>query len=215
MSLKNKRILITSGPTWVPIDKVRVISNIATGRTGVVLADELRRSGAAVTLLMGPTGACCIGKGIKLIPFRFFDELKDAVVNELRSGKYDVVIHAAAVSDYRPAGVLARKVKSDRKIWQLKLVPTVKIIDFIKKIDRSVFSVGFKFEPDAGRNLLIKRARGLIARSKLDLVVANSFKGNRYCAYIVSGKSACGPLKDKAGMSRKLVALIKQELCKK
>ncbi len=54
MSLNGKRILITAGPTWVPIDNVRVISNIATGTTGVLLAWQTSAQGAKVTLVLGP-----------------------------------------------------------------------------------------------------------------------------------------------------------------
>jgi len=207
-NLKNKRILITAGPTWVAIDKARVISNIATGETGIILARELARLGASVTLLLGPAGVCCLEKDIRLLRFRFFDELKNIITRELRSHKYDAVIHSAAVSDYKPAVVCRQKVKSDKKNWQLKLVPTVKIIDLIKKIDRSVFLVGFKFEPEAGENLLIKRARGLIKRSGLDLAVANSFKENQYRAYIICNSCVCGPLKNKASLAKGLVSVI-------
>lgn len=206
--LKNKKILITAGPTWVPIDKVRVISNIATGETGIILARELARSGASVTLLLGPVGVSCVDKNIRLLRFRFFDELKNMITSELRVHKYDAVIQAAAVSDYRPAVACGQKVKSDKKSWQLKLVPTPKIIDLIKKIDPSVFLVGFKFEPEAGKDLLIKKARELIRRSGLGLAVANSFKGNRYRAYIVCNSCVCGPLKDKAGLAKGLVSAI-------
>ena len=207
-NLINKRILITAGPTWVAIDKVRVISNTATGETGIILARELACLGASVTLLLGSIGVCCLGKNIRLLRFRFFDELKNIIARELRSHKYDAVIHSAAVSDYKPAVVCSQKVKSDKKAWQMKLVPTLKIIDLIKKIDRSVFLVGFKFEPEAGKDLLIKRARELIRRSGLDLAVANSAKGNQYRAYIVCDSCACGPLKDKNSLAKGLISAI-------
>jgi phosphopantothenoylcysteine decarboxylase/phosphopantothenate--cysteine ligase len=215
MNLRNKRILITAGPTWVPIDKVRVISNVASGETGIILAQELIRSGARVTLLLGPSGVCCLDKRIRLLRFRFFDELKNKITRELRWHKYDVVIHSAAVSDYRPSLVFAQKVKSDKKIWQLNLVPTVKIIDLIKKIDPSVFLAGFKFEPGAGKNLLIKRARGLIKRAGLDLAVANSVNRNQYRAYIISRHGICGPLRNKASLAKGLLSAIGENLWKK
>ena len=66
MSLKNKRILITAGPTWVAIDSVRVISNIATGETGILLAKRLSLQGAKVTLALGPS--CCAYASGKINP---------------------------------------------------------------------------------------------------------------------------------------------------
>jgi phosphopantothenoylcysteine decarboxylase/phosphopantothenate--cysteine ligase len=83
----NKRILITAGPTWVPIDSVRVISNIATGETGILLAQEAVRRGFGVTLLLGPCDCCCIGQGFKVVRFRFFDELRQRLKEELSSKK--------------------------------------------------------------------------------------------------------------------------------
>jgi len=211
-NLINKRILITAGPTWVAIDKVRVISNTATGETGIILARELACLGASVTLLLGSIGVCCLGKNIRLLRFRFFDELKNIIARELRSHKYDAVIHSAAVSDYKPAVVCSQKVKSDKKAWQLKLVPTVKIIDLVKKIDASVFLVGFKFEPEAGKNQLIKGAEGLIKRSGVDLAVANSFRKNQYQAYIISNNRVSRRLKNKSSLAKELVAAIRASL---
>jgi phosphopantothenoylcysteine decarboxylase/phosphopantothenate--cysteine ligase len=213
MSLKNKRILITAGPTWVPIDKVRVISNIATGETGILLAEKLCNLDAKVTLLLGPVGYCCLSRKIKLLPFKFFGELKEILVKELRSKRYDAVVHSAAVSDYAPAAAFTNKVKSDRKIWNLSLVPTPKIIDLVKKIDRSVFLVGFKFEPAATKDALIKKTRDLMARAGLDLAVANSINKDRYQAHILSENKIYGPWQNKNTMVNKLVNLIGENLC--
>ena len=110
MNLKNKRILITAGPTWVAIDKVRVISNIASGKTGVILAEKLNNCGAKVTLLMGPGECCCLNKKIRLVRFKFFADLKQTITRELKSNKYDVIIHSAAVSDYRVENVYSGKI---------------------------------------------------------------------------------------------------------
>ncbi|MBU1999188.1 MAG: phosphopantothenoylcysteine decarboxylase, partial [Candidatus Omnitrophica bacterium] len=69
-NLKNKKILITAGPTWVPVDDVRVISNSASGETGILLAKRLSGQGAKVTLLLGPIGNYNPDKKIKLVLFR-------------------------------------------------------------------------------------------------------------------------------------------------
>ena len=73
MNLRKLRVLITAGPTWVAIDNVRVISNIATGETGKILAEKLASMGAKVTLLIGPGDLCCLKKNIRLIRFKFFE----------------------------------------------------------------------------------------------------------------------------------------------
>ena len=203
-----KKILITAGPTWVPIDNVRVISNIATGETGILLAEKLQRLGAKVTLLLGPAQSCCISNKIRLIRFKFFDELSDIIKREIRSKKYDIIIHSAAVSDYRPAKFFSQKVKSGLRNWKLNLVPTPKIIDSIKKINRALVLVGFKFEPKATKSILIKRTRELIRRANLDLAVANTIDKNQYKAYIINHSRIYGPMFNKRNMIEELVKLI-------
>ncbi len=111
-----KKILITCGPTWVPIDSVRVLSNISSGKLGQMLARELSKKGAQVTLLEGPvetplTGAAS-GK-IRVLKFKTFDELFKNLKAELKK-PWDAVIHAAAVSDYRPKPAEITKLSSSR-----------------------------------------------------------------------------------------------------
>jgi len=81
--LATKSVLITAGPTWVAIDSVRVISNTATGETGTLLAERFAQQGAKVTLLLGPVSNCCLNKKIRVINFKFFDELRDKLIREL------------------------------------------------------------------------------------------------------------------------------------
>lgn len=212
MRLNNKRILITAGPTWVPIDKVRVISNIATGETGVLLAEKLANLSAKVTLLLGPVGFCCLNKNIRVIRFKLFDELRNIVAREVRAKKYDAVIQTAAVSDYAPVKAFSGKLKSGLKNWKLVLEPTSKIIDYIKKLDSSLFLVGFKFEPGANKNILIVKARLLLRRSRLDLVVANTIAKNKYQAYIINHHQVYGPFITKKNMAGRLVKLIEKSL---
>jgi phosphopantothenoylcysteine decarboxylase/phosphopantothenate--cysteine ligase len=213
MNLKNKRILITAGPTWVPIDTVRVISNIATGQTGILLAERLQRIGAKVTLLSGPVEPCYLNKNIRLIRFKFFDDLRDLIRRELGSKPYDIVIHTAAVSDYKPKTYYRHKIKSGRKLWKLNLSPTVKIINSIKKINPYLFLVGFKFEPQSSKSKLIRRARILMRDSKADLVIANTLHNGRYSAYMVSQKKVSGTLYSKNELVKILIRAVGDHLC--
>lgn len=212
MRFKNKKILITAGPTWVPIDSVRVISNIATGQTGILLAQSLQHLGARVTLLLGPGECFGLSDKIKLIRFKFFAELSNIIKKELNSQNYDIVIHSAAVSDYIPAKKYANKVKSGKRAWSLNLVPTPKIIDQIKKIDNTVFLVGFKFEPAANKRILIKKTKSLISCSNLDLAVGNSINKDRYEAYIVRDNLVRGPFLSKKKVAGKLIEVIGDNL---
>lgn len=208
LKFKNKKVLITAGPTWVAIDKVRVISNIATGETGILLAEKLKDLGAKVTLLLGPCSFCCPDKKIRLIRFKFFDELKKLVEQELKYKRYDIVIHSAAVSDYKPARFHNCKVESGLGNFRINLVPTLKIINLIKRISPDSLAVGFKFEPQADKASLAKKAKGLLKQAGLDLVVANSIKQDKYLAYIIGCNEFCGPILNKKIMANKLVKLL-------
>lgn len=212
MTLRNKRILITAGPTWVPVDRVRVISNIASGETGILLAQQLSKIGAKATLLLGPVAISSINKKIKIVNFKFFDELKTKVIRELRSKKYDAVIHSAAVSDYGPEKTYSQKLNSGKKIWQLNLAPLPKIIDLIKKERPSLFLVGFKFEPSKNKNSLFKNTRKLVNRLNLDLAVANTIKNGRYCAYILNHDKIYGPFGSRFTLTKELINLISNKI---
>ncbi len=177
----------------------------------MLLARELTRLGAKVTLALGPVEGCCIEKTIKVIRFKFFDELKDIVTRELKNKAYDLLIHSAAVSDYKPAKAYPGKIASGRKRWNLVLVPTIKIIDEIRKADTSLFLAGFKYEPDGSRERLLRRARDLMERSGLELVVANSSCRGGYQAYILGKNGVFGPFKGKRVLAQALIKRIEKE----
>src|SRR5262245_33008192 len=104
-------VLVTAGNTAVPIDQVRVISNVFTGRTGALLALHGHNRGHQIILLTSHpevVGELQKGRpvpetGWRLIPYRTFDEFQDEMEAVVRSGGLDVVIHSAAVSDFQNA----------------------------------------------------------------------------------------------------------------
>lgn len=202
--------MITAGPTWVRIDNVRVISNTASGKTGILLAKEFAQSDAQVTLLLGQVNAGYSGKNTRLIIFKFFDELSFLLKNELKKRRYDVIIHSAAVSDYRPRERARKKIDSGRKRLNLSLKPTPKIIDSLRKAAPKSFLVGFKFEPDLTGSKLINKARILLSRAHLDLTVANSVQNGRYLAYLVGSEKESGPFLTKENMVKGLIGLIRK-----
>jgi phosphopantothenoylcysteine synthetase/decarboxylase len=109
------KILVTTGNTQTPIDDVRCITNIFTGRTGTRIALEANRRGHNITLLAShPNVVQELQSDItpragtwNCLPYRTFDELHNLMSKELREEQYDVVIHSAAVSDYALAGTYA------------------------------------------------------------------------------------------------------------
>jgi phosphopantothenoylcysteine decarboxylase/phosphopantothenate--cysteine ligase len=209
ISLKNKKVLITAGPTWVKIDSARVISNTATGSTGILLAEKLTRLGAKVTLLLGPVGASNLNKKIRVLRFQYFDELKALLEKELKTRKYDLAIHSAAVSDYKPKLIQKGKISSGLKKLKIRFKPTPKIINIFKKLQPRAFLVGFKFEPGASKPRLIKEAGELIVKTRADIVVANTLTKGRYLAYLVAGNKVSRLIFSKKELAEKLIRAVK------
>jgi phosphopantothenoylcysteine decarboxylase / phosphopantothenate---cysteine ligase len=176
--LKGKKVLITAGPTIEYIDPVRVITNKSTGKTGVLLASEFISAGSKVTLIYGP-GIEIPPKGAKVIQVQTSSEMRDALRKELRQ-KFDIVILAAAVSDYTPEKPSKTKIKSDLPKITLKLKKVPKIIDDIKKIQKNIFLVGFKAETSISKEDLIRKARKMLKESGCDLVIANDIGSKKY-----------------------------------
>src|SRR4051812_48958163 len=108
-------VLVTAGNTLVPIDRVRAITNVFTGRTGAGIALEAHGRGHAVTLLTSHPevihelrgDAALEARRWRCLPYRTFDDLHAALAASLKAGGFDAVVHCAAVSDYRVAGTYA------------------------------------------------------------------------------------------------------------
>ncbi|SMH71997.1 bifunctional phosphopantothenoylcysteine decarboxylase/phosphopantothenate--cysteine ligase CoaBC [Candidatus Nitrosotalea okcheonensis] len=176
--LKGKKVLITAGPTIEYIDPVRVITNQSTGKTGVLLASEFVSAGCQVTLIYGP-GTEAPPKGAKLIRVQTSGEMGGALRKEMRQ-KWDIIILAAAISDYTPEKPHRAKINSDLLRISLKLKRVPKMINDVKKIQRDVFLVGFKAEANIPKRDLINKAREKIVQSDCDLVIANDIGTKRY-----------------------------------
>ena len=203
MTLNNKRILITAGPTWVPMDSVRVISNIASGETGILLAEKLSKEQAKVTLVLGPVERRGIDRRIRLVKFRFFEELKARLKKELSSKKYDIIIHSAAVSDFRPEQTVKGKFSSG-KAYELRLIPLAKIVTEIRRRAPEAKLVLFKLESGISDNLLLRRAEAALADAGGDLVVANRLIP-RYKAYLLDEKKIYFQAASKEKLAQALV----------
>lgn len=176
--LHNKKILMTAGPTIEYIDPVRVITNLSSGRTGVLLASELVSAGAKVTLVYGP-GSEKPPKGTKVIPVKTTKQMAEVVKKEMKK-RFDVVIMSAAAADYTPENQKQKKIKSSNSKVVIKLKKIPKIIEDVKKKQKDVFLVGFKAETNLSKSALIKEARKKIAETKADLIVANDIGSKRY-----------------------------------
>ncbi len=176
-TLQNKKVLMTAGPTIEYIDPVRVITNLSSGKTGVLLASELISAGAKVTLIYGP-GNEESPKGARIINVTTNKEMFDATKKELKK-KYDIVIMAAAASDYTPEKPSKFKIKSNKKSLTIRLKKAPKIIDQVKKSQKNAILVGFKAETNLSKSALIKSAKTKLKESNSDLIIANDI-GTKY-----------------------------------
>lgn len=195
------------------LDKVRVISNIASGQTGFILANKFKQIGAKVTLLLGP-GNLKVSRlqGVKIVRFKYLSEFEQLLKEELAKKIYAAVIHAAAVADYQPEKKIHHKISSRLNSLKINLVPTKKLVNSLKDYTPGLVAVGFKFEPDAEKNRLIKKGKQLLKQANLDLVVANSNKNKAYQAYILDGSYRYGPFLNKTSMAVCLSKLVKKRL---
>jgi phosphopantothenoylcysteine decarboxylase/phosphopantothenate--cysteine ligase len=160
-------VLVTAGPTREPIDVVRFISNPSTGKMGYALARAARDRGARVILISGPV-ALTPPEGIVFIPVTTSADMHRAVME--RIGEAQVVVMAAAVSDFRPVSVSDRKTKKDTAPATLVLERTTDILQQLGDMPRKkCLLVGFAAETD---DVLDNASRKLRAKN-LDMVVVN------------------------------------------
>lgn len=213
-SLKNKKILITAGPTNVAIDPVRFISNTASGKTGILLANLASKNKAKVTLLLGSCVNHKLSKKVKLKKFFLFDELKNLLYKEIKNNNYDAVIHCAAVSDFKPRFKKKKKIDSINKYLTLHFESTEKLVNKIKILSKNIFLVAFKFEPQAQKSTLLNKAKALFKDAGADIVVANTIKNRKYAAFIIDKNLLeIASVSSKNRLTRKLISIIGEKIC--
>jgi len=205
--MQMKKILITAGPTWVAIDPVRIISNISSGQTGALLANKARKLDFAVTLFLGPVlDSFELDRKIKVVRFTYFDELKDKLTRILNDEKFDIIIHAAAISDYEPIEKQRHKIPSNLDYLNLKLQKTPKLIPLIRKLAEKSFFVMFKLE-DKVNSYYIDKTKKIMLSFCVNLAVLNSL--NPYRARIIDRFKVSPLLKTKEELVESLFGLIK------
>jgi phosphopantothenoylcysteine decarboxylase/phosphopantothenate--cysteine ligase len=167
------RVLITAGATVEHIDPVRVVTNRSSGKMGVSLAEEALSRGAKVTLVYG-SGSAAAPSGADLISVETTEQMYEAVVSELKSTNYDLVIAVAAAADWTPEKSYPYKVSShEQSSLELKLKPTTKIIDSVKRISPRTFLVAFRAEYKRPKAELIESAHKRLMEAKADIIVVN------------------------------------------
>ncbi len=168
--LSGKKVLVTAGPTREFIDPVRFISNPSSGKMGFAMAEAAKQMGAEVTLIHGPVALDAPG-GIKKIGITSTADLFEAVKQEAQS---DIVIMAAAVSDFTPKNTYGHKVKKATAVNTVELEKTQDILAWLgqHKIKDQIL-IGFAMETE---NLVENAGKKLEAKN-LDWIIANTLGG--------------------------------------
>ncbi len=166
-TLSGKRVLVSAGGTREPLDAVRFVGNRSSGRMGVALADEARRRGADVTLIASNL-AVPAPEGVEVVEAPTAADVERAITTRAEA---DIVLMAAAVSDYRPAETEAGKRPKDEKAWEIALEPTVDVLrELGERRTNGQVLVGFAAETGANG---LDRAREKLAGKRVDLIVYN------------------------------------------
>lgn len=175
--LSEKNILVTSGGTMEYIDPIRVITNLSSGKMGNAIIKHSLELGANVTHIVGNFTTVPFSSNssnLETIKVNTSDEMYTRVISEISSKKFDIVIFAAAVTDFKLLQIHKKKIPSQiSHSINLELVPTKKIIDEIKLIDKNIFLVGFKAYFDVSNTYLINKAKKKLKECNADIVVAN------------------------------------------
>lgn len=167
--LLGKKILVTAGPTYEPIDPVRFIGNHSSGKMGIALSKELANRGAEVNLVLGPSALSPTIPGVHLKKVHTAEEMYQACMSEFE--RADVAIMSAAVADYTPAVKANEKIKKTGETVTLELVKTKDILKTLgqQKKDGQIL-VGFALETTNEKEYALRKLEGKNA----DLIVLNS-----------------------------------------
>jgi len=168
--LAGKKVLVTAGPTYEPIDPVRFIGNRSSGKMGYAVANAASQRGAEVTLISGPV-ALRTPRNVVRIDVETAQEMQTAVRKVFAN--VDILVMAAAVADFSPAKVAEQKIKRDEllgKSYSLELAKNPDILQGIESIRKNQVVIGFALETNNG----LFHAREKLRSKHLDFIVLNN-----------------------------------------
>lgn len=168
LPLYGKNVLITAGPTYEKLDPVRFIGNNSSGKMGYYLAKNAQKLGANVKLIIGPTNLDMNLDFIETIRIESSDEMFNMVKKNYK--KSDIVISAAAVSDFKPKSISKNKIKKKNILEKIEVVPTIDILSYLGKNKTKQYLVGFALETENP----IENAKKKLNDKNLDAIILNT-----------------------------------------
>jgi len=209
--LIGKHLLVSAGPTYEDIDPVRFIGNRSSGKMGYAIAKAAFLRGADVTVVSGPSSEFLYPE-INLIKIRSAIQMERKINSEVK--KYDALIMAAAVSDFRPAEKASNKLKKLSSFKEIKLTINPDILSSIKASNTKL--IGFALETDNEDN----NAKKKLAEKSLDMIILNSVSKdsgfevntNRITIFKKDGKQFKIPVQSKFQVANKILSEVKKIL---
>jgi len=214
-TLAGQRLLITAGPTFEPIDPVRGITNLSSGKMGFAIARAAQEAGAEVTLVAGPVHLPT-PRGVRRVDVQTAQQMFDAVVPQ--APQYSVFVATAAVADWRPARLSDHKIKKNgsKVAPAFELTENADILAAVAQLPQRPYCVGFAAESHD----LLKHATEKLTRKNVPLIVGNlgpaTFGRDDNALVLVDANGHRDiPQADKLTLARALVSEIASRLSKK
>ena len=212
------KIIITSGPSYEPLDQVRRLTNFSTGELGTLLAESFAQAGHAVTHFRGIASTFPAPLwGVNVIPFTTNDDLEKSLMQFPGREEAQIVFHAAALCDFRVAeisseqgGPLHRdKISSREGTLKVTLAPTPKLIASLRRLFPASILVGWKYELEGTLEDVRAKGRRQIDECLSDACVLN---GRAYGSgfEIITRSGEQTRLPDKMTLCRHLVGWVEQ-----
>jgi len=167
--LKNKKALVTAGPTYENLDPVRYIGNYSSGKMGIAIAETLANEGCEVVLVLGPTSLTTMHANIKTIQVRSAEEMLNACTTHF--AETDIAVMSAAVADYTPMTVATSKIKKKDEEFTIQLKKTTDILKQLGCIkSKNQILIGFALENKNEKTYALKK----LEEKNADAIVLNS-----------------------------------------
>jgi phosphopantothenoylcysteine decarboxylase / phosphopantothenate---cysteine ligase len=208
-----KKVLITAGPTYEPLDPVRFIGNHSSGKMGIALAEAAAERGAMVELLLGPSKYSTMHPNIQTTCIQTAQQLYEAAIQRFATA--DITILAAAVADYRPKVVSDTKIKKKEATFTIELEKTIDIAAALGQLKTAQqIMVGFALET----NNELENAQKKLHSKNLDCIVLNSMRDagatfnhdtNKITMVFKDNKVQEFPLKQKTDVADDILDVVK------
>lgn len=217
--LKNKKAIVTAGPTYEPIDPVRFIGNHSSGKMGIAIANELQVRGADVTLIIGPTPIDISANvnGMSVVKVNTADEMYKAATGAFE--KADIAVMSAAVADFTPIAPSKEKIKKnpETELEDKLTVELIKTKDILKSLGEKKKEgqvlVGFALETNNEK----QNAKAKLQNKNADMIVLNSlndagagfgYDTNKITIFEKEGKEFNFEAKSKTAVAKDIVDTI-------